>query len=274
MANDVSAPSEIYCGRAYQEAARAAGSLSAELVVISAGLGLVRESDSIPSYSLTVAPGKQDTIQRKLDAERVSPEVWWGVLRQSKPAILGLRGLFQKMDAPLVLLSLSANYARLIKEELSGLADDDVRRLRIFGAGIGEYLPTNLSGSVMPYDARFNGPKSPLKGAMSDFGSRALHHYSQCLLEGTIRGLNASQDHADLSRLMSDWVMPETPVRKKLSDKQVIDFILENWQKTEGRSGFSHRLLRGSGFACEQGRFRDLFKRARLLRETRVEAAQ
>ena len=266
--------SQIYCGRAYREAAHAAKLLSAELAVISAGLGLVRHDSLIPSYSLTVAPGNQDSITKKVSCGRSNPAAWWEVLKGRSKQTIGLDELVRETKPSLVLLALSANYAKLVFDDLEKLSDDEAKGFRIFGAGITEHLPLNLAGSVMPYDARLNGPDSPSKGTMSDFGSRALHHFAKCLDRGSVRAKTTAEDRATLLNMMQKWRTPETPNRESMSDDDVVRFILENWDTTGGRSGVSLRFLRVSGYACEQGRFRDLFRSAREERERCAEGAE
>ena len=259
--------SEIYCGRAFREAAQAVKLLSAEFAVISAGLGLVRYDSLIPSYSLTVAPGNQDSITKKVSCGRSNPAAWWEVLKASSKQIIGLDELVRETKPSLVLLSLSANYAKLVFNDLEKLSDDEAKGFRIFGLGITEHLPSNLAGSVMPYDARLNGPDSPSKGTMSDFGSRALHQFTKCLDQGSVQARNVDEDRAALLNMMHQWRSPETPKREPMRDDDVVRFILDNWDTTGGRSGVSLRLLRDNGYACDQGRFRDLFRSAREERE-------
>src|SRR6185437_15885815 len=44
---------ELYCGRSVTETLQAARGLSAEVVFISAGLGVVSQTDRVPAYNLT-----------------------------------------------------------------------------------------------------------------------------------------------------------------------------------------------------------------------------
>ena len=75
-------------------------------------------------------------------------------------------------------------------------------------------------------------------------------------------GVSLDDDKRFIAKELEAWSVPETPVRKKLSDDDVISFVLQNWGATNGRSGASLRFLRDSGNACEQSRFKDLFKMA------------
>lgn len=258
---------EVYCGRAYREAASAAKKLSAELAVISAGLGVVRAEQQIPSYSLTVSPGSEDTVLDKIKGGGASPDAWWRALQFGRGGVAGVQDVFRGDSTVLVLMCLSASYARLIRDDLMDLSVAETQRVRIFGAGIVGHLPPNLADSVMPYDARLNGPDSPIPGTMSDFASRALHHFAGCLKDGVLSAEQADDDRQKLLGLMRDWRTPNRPMRERMTDEEIVKFILEQWDKTGGRSGDSLRLLRDTGHACEQSRFRDLFRRASHLRD-------
>lgn len=257
---------EVYCGRAYREAATAAKELSAELAVISAGLGVVRADRRIPSYSLTVAPGSEDTVLNKITCDGARPDAWWSALKGKHDEGSGVQDILRSEASKLVFIGLSASYAHLVHDDLKDLSDAEARRVRVFGAGIADHLPAHLAASVMPYDARLNGPDSPIPGTMSDFASRALHHFAWCLRDGVVSAAHAEDDRQRLLRQMTDWRNPNTPVRERMTDEEIVRFIHEHWEETDGRSGASLRLLRDSGHACEQSRFRDLFRSARSVR--------
>lgn len=258
---------EVYCGRAYREASTAARELDAELAVISAGLGVVRASERIPTYSLTVAPGSEDTVLDKITNDGARPDAWWSALKLGQDEGAGVHDVLRSNPSALVLMGLSANYARLIRKDLLDLSGAETQRVRIFGAGITEHLPAHLAASVMPYDARLNGPDSPIPGTMSDFASRALHHYAWCLRDGVLSSADADDDRQKLLTQMTGWRIPNTPVRERMTDEEIMRFIHEHWEETGGRSGASLRLLRDRGHACEQSRFRDLFRSASSRRD-------
>lgn len=260
---------EVYCGRAYREAIYAAKELSAELAVISAGLGVVRANRRIPAYSLTVSSGNEDTILDKITSGEARPDAWWRALKLVQDEVIGLHDVVRGESAELILLALSASYARLVRDDLMNLSVAEAKRFRVFGAGIAEHLPPQLAGSVMPYDVRLNGPDSPIPGTMSDFASRALHHFAKCLKDRVVSARCADDDRQILATLMKTWRLPDAPIRQRMTDDEVVHFIVKHWEKTGGRSGVSLRNLRDSGNACEQSRFRDLFQKARNLRQGR-----
>ena len=260
-------PDELYCGRAFLQGRKAANCLDAELFVISAGYGLVSERDKLAPYSLTVLPGKADSIVRKVPRSEWSPNFWWRMLGGNTPAETNLCALLAQRQFDLILMSLSAGYAHLISDELRRLTPDQKPRLRIFCAGRNQHLPTAVTDNMMPYDARLDGPDSPIKGTMSDFSGRALHHYARCVMDSVVKGMNLAEDKRDLKTMIAGWTPPNRPSRERQTDEEIIAFILNAWCSTGGRLNASLRLLRDSGRACEQKRFRDLFFRAAVQRD-------
>lgn len=253
-------PDHLYCGRAYKEARGASNLLGAELCVVSAGHGIVRQGQAIAPYGLTVASGKRDSVQSKITDADWSVSKWWQALGEYSSAVVSLSDFFREVAAELVLISLSENYAKLLGQELAGLDEGCVQRIRVFGAGLTPHLPTSLQSCLMPYDMRLNGSDSPIRGTMSDFSARALHHFAMDLKCGNLEGRSLADDRRSIARTLEAWSVPDIPVRRKMSDNDVVNFVLENWEKTNGRSGASLRFLRDSGYACEQSRFKGLFK--------------
>lgn len=260
---------DLYCGRAFKEALDAAGGLNADLKVISAGLGIIDQHEEIPSYSVTVAPGYPDSILKRITVGEASPSAWWGALQRELPRARHFHDELNASGATLILTALTEKYAEMIHADLEKLNDEAIGRLRVFGAGIAKHLPKRLAPTVMPYDERLDGPQSPCPGTMSDFGQRALRHFAGLLHSGQILGADLDADRSNLERHMSGWLPRKIPIRTKLSDEEVINFIHASWEKTAGRSQATLRLLRDSGRACEQGRFRDLFHKARAQRQWR-----
>ncbi|WP_236544532.1 hypothetical protein [Roseovarius atlanticus] len=240
----------------------AADLIGAELAILSAGHGIVRENQEIAAYGLTVAPGKSDSIQSKIRDEAWSSAKWWRALGDYAAASISLSEYFEQASADLVLIALSENYATLLSSELASLDEESAQKMRVFGAGLAKHLPANIQHCLMPYDARLNGPQSPINGTMTDFPTRALHHFAMALHEGRLCGRSSAEDRCQVEEMLKGWSAPVIPVRKKMSDQEVISFVLKNWGKTDGRSGATLRLLRDSGNACEQTRFKDLFKHA------------
>ena len=263
---------DLYCGRAFREAADAANLLNADFYLLSAGLGLVSTKELVPSYSLTVAPANEDSIAGHFnDIDTWHPAHWWRALQTHTTMNTNLAQLLRNRGDALVLIALSKHYAKMIGADLAALDDDLVQRLRIFGLGTKPHLAKRLHANIMPYDLRFDGPNNPSQGTRTDFASRALHHFSRALKEGTVEGRDRVQDRETVETLLVGWQAPIIPIRERQTDEEIVSFIILNWQVVDGRSSRMLRFLRDSGLACEQGRFRDLFRQVAVQRPSQQE---
>jgi hypothetical protein len=261
----------LYGGRAFREAANAANLLNANFCVVSAGLGLVSAKELVPSYSLTVAPTTEDSIAGRLEVDAWHPSLWWQALKAHTKINTNLSALLDINNDALVLIALSKHYAKMIGADLAALDDRLVQRLRLFGLGIEPHLAERLHANIMPYDQRFDGPDSPSQGTRTDFATRALHHFSHALKEGTVEGRDRAGDGAIIEALLVGWRKPSIPVRERQTDEEIVTFIDQNWQVVGGRSARMLRFLRDSGLACEQGRFQGLFRHVAERRSSQQE---
>ncbi len=192
----VSMARDLYKGRGFGYAARAAG--SGHLFTISAGLGFLRPDEPVPSYGLTVsASGADDDVFTKVQSRR-SPAAWWSVVnrsRYSSPLQAAFAG-----SGP-VLMAVSAPYLSMIARDLQSLAASDRERLRIFLPGSSPIVPSGFETNLMPYDERLNHPSSPLRGPLTDFAARAALQFVRSILpDMPTAGPTA---HADA---VSDWL--------------------------------------------------------------------
>ena len=183
--------SDLYLGRGFGHARSVERPF-----VISAGLGLVRPEELIPSYSLTVSAGADDIFAR-IDGRR-DPAAWWRAIR-SNPFSCPMDALFEGSD--IVLMALSGPYLAMIAEELEQRPESDLDRLRIFLPGSPRNAPPRLARLVMPYDDRMNSPASELRGPLTDFAARALRDFAGSALEALPDG-NVSQHAAFVSARM------------------------------------------------------------------------
>ena len=252
----------LYGGRSFREAQKAANGLNAGLWIISAGLGLISGNSTVPSYSLTVSPSSKDFVGDKVLESEWAPSNWWEHLKKNNVSNTNFSDLFSTDEDQLVLLSLSKNYVQMIADDLNRLNSCALNRLRIFGYGLKPHLPSRIRPSLMPYDNRLDGLDSPINGTRSDFGARALYHFSQSLLTGQFKGDSSKNDAFAVLESLEGWARPSIPKRVQKSDDDIIDLIRQNWTSVRGQSGLMLRFLRDRlGVACEQGRFRSLFQK-------------
>ena len=253
--------SEVYGGRAFQEARLAAEKVGGRLLIISAGLGAVEASSLIPSYACTVQKGAHDSIAERIEAG-FSTSKWWSGLKETSPYHIDLPATLDGSDG-LVLAALSEGYFELIADDLLQSDKSTLARLRIFTRTPASRLPEELQASVMPYDDRLDGPDSPIKGARSDFAPRAMRHFVENIMPSAKDG--SAQEHADaVGSVLRDWGYLQKVERERLEDNEIIKLIEKHWDAADGSTSKLLRVFRDElKVACEQGRFAMLARKAR-----------
>jgi hypothetical protein len=250
--------SKVYGGRSFQEALTASSVVGTELLVISAGLGLVRASQRVPAYALTVVRGADDDISVKCEG-RFDASEWWTLANARRNTI---SHHVKREQNDLFILGLSRPYVGLVEEDLLALGDADRSRIRIVGLSVGDHLPQELQGSVLPYDSRLDGPNSLWRGTRSDFASRAIRHFVEVILP-KVGMAPVYQHNAAVSEAMASWDRPQNVLRKKCSDDEILSLIQARLESVGQSSSRMLRHLRDvDAIACEQTRFKNLFKRA------------
>lgn len=251
---------DLYAGRGFVEARRAATHLKADLAVVSAGLGLVEATTLAPSYSLTTVSRDADSILAKTES---SAAAWWGALQAASP----FSSSAPEHETGLILAGLSSPYLSMVAEEWSRWPAERLSRLRLFSKERPSGVAEALAPSWMPYDDRLDAAGADLAGTQGDFAQRALRHFATALGGSS----DTVADHDQVLSALDGLQARNTPVRHRLTDEAVLQLIHAHWETVGGRSGAMLRHLRGAlGFACEQGRFKDLFKQAAAAR--RLEA--
>lgn len=256
---------DLYAGRGFQEAVLATRRLGAELFVVSAGLGFIRGSASVPAYACTILANAPDSIADRVGAS-FSAAAWWQQINQASPFAVSLSASVAS-SLGLVCAALSESYVGMIEADLVGLDDQARSRLRLFTAAPLERITPQLRAYVMPYDDRLDGIDSPIRGTLSDFASRALHHFAQAIAVPNDR--RSAAEHADaVRRAAQDWTAPVRIARMRHNDDSLRALLHQHWEAAGGSSSRLLRLFRDQlHIACEQGRF------ATLAREVRTERA-
>ena len=264
---------ELYVGRSIAEAKSVARSLAAELFVVSAGLGLVHESDLVPNYDLTVSSGA-GPLRSALEVGGESIANWWSLLVRQSVTKASLCGLATAVPNRLVLLALPASYLRLVVADLAMIDDGASQRLRIFTSQAGEAeVPPNLKQCVLPYDERLESLEG-YDGTRAEFPQRALRHFVERL-----RGhrLSLHKARAEVTAALDGLRFRVVPVRQRRTDAQIAQLIRQRWNACAGSSTRLHRYLRDEALvACEQSRFRSLWQQVQAehqVREVRTRAA-
>lgn len=255
---------DLYGGRGFQEADAVAKRLRAPLLIVSAGLGLVRSETLVPAYACTVLTNADDSVMARL-TDGSSASDWWRAISAAAPNSSRLGDAVHASDG-LVLAALSDAYIDLIAADIEELSAAAQKRLRLFTRAPLHRIANGLRGMVMPYDDRLDGPDSPVRGTRSDFAGRALRHFADHILSGD--GSGDADEHAScVATAIDDWAYPERHERTRLDDPALSRLIAEHW---DAHGGSSSKLLpffrRELNIACEQGRFAALAREVRNAR--------
>ena len=252
------AAGDLYGGRSITEARHTANSLSAPLHIVSAGHGLLRAEDRIPSYDVTVTPASHNPLYRCLVRLGRSPADWWPALIEVFGVKRSLTRLVTDSPRSLVLLAVPSIYLNLLSRELDSLSDDALSRLRVLTSSYGaSTLSARLQAAVMPYDERLEG-LADYAGTRSDFSQRALRHFVAVLGGHALPLETARQNVREAMRALHK---PILPARERKTDDEIILLLGQNWNRLNGSSTALLRYLRDDALvSCEQSRFRSLHR--------------
>jgi hypothetical protein len=216
----------------------------------SAGYGLIPASAPIHPYAATFATGHADSVPG-------DPAAWWRSLSGWEGPQLGeprtIRALTQACPDALFMLMLSPPYLRACHDDIRAAATKVIRPDRFMLISAGTRYPGDLGAIFLPADARL---QSCLGGTRQALNVRV----GERLLKEGIRS------RIDAANYLSGLLREQPPLtrycRKKLSDEEVMSLIMDELARSPGAS--ASRLLRAfrdSGYACEQGRFGELYRR-------------
>ena len=252
---------EIYGGRSFREARIAADLLDAQMMVVSAGLGLISAEARVPPYACTVLISSPDSIVARVVGDYSVAE-WWRSLGEASPFSQSLQQAALETDG-LICAALSDAYIDMIAAELCALSDDLLTRLRLFTRAPLSRVPPVLRSFVMPYDDRLDGPDSLVRGTRGDFAGRALHHFAQFIVHKNDNRSSSEHSEAVLAAI-AGWRMPTRFDRRRLEDSALLELLREHWQAEQGSTARLLRRFRDHlGVACEQGRFASLAHQVR-----------
>lgn len=252
---------DLYGGRGFREAVTAAELLDAKLLVVSAGLGLIEISASVPAYACTVLADAPDSVRTRVTGS-FSVGGWWEALCQLSPFAIAMRDAVEDTQGP-ICAALSDAYIEMIAGDLLALPAEMLSRLRLCTRAPLDRIPAALRPFVMPYDDRLDGPDSPNRGTRSDFAGRALRHFAE-LTKGDPPGRGAAEHAVAVAGALRGWRMPARVDRVRHDDAALLDLIRAHWNAERGSSSRLLRRFRDDlGIACEQSRFADLARRVR-----------
>jgi hypothetical protein len=242
---------DLYCGEAFCRARGVADEIGCSFFVVSAGLGLVKETTRVPSYDLTVSPSAPESLKDHLKGG-FHPAAWWDAVQEG-PFASALSDL--GCDQGRIVIALTRPYALLIGDALASLLPSARKRLRLIGGGLSSCLPEVLHEQVIHYDARLDVLHP---GTKLNFASRALAHFTR-----KVSGLptrSTLDDQEVIDRALAKMALPVVTVRRRLDDQALCACI-----RSMVRDGFSasralKHLRSELRVACEERRFRRLYE--------------
>jgi hypothetical protein len=248
-ATDLSPASQLYAGRAFQEALSASKAADAKFLIVSAGLGLIAAEAEVPAYDLTLAATSEDAIGKKFKASAAD---WWLAISDERDAA-------EQLGDGLIIAALSRPYLTMVAKQWSAWPEERLARLRLLSKELPRDLPAALARAWMPYDDRLD-EIAGFAGTQADFAQRALHHFVK---EVGRPDLSVQEHQAIVAQSLSNLTPRSIPTRERFDDEAITAMIHRDWDLVGGRSGAMLRHLRdGLLVACEQGRFKLLFKAA------------
>jgi hypothetical protein len=258
-AKDALQAGNLYVGRGFQEARKAANALDAKHFIVSAGLGVVSTDELVPPYSLTITRTSNDCILSKVPTG-VTPTDWWTSLTSG----LSIKREPDKLNFSTVLVALARDYLRMAMPLLEATASTS--NLRIITRSDRSFLPVSLQEHCITYDDRLDGEGSANAGTLSDFVARSARHFAEEILSAHPNG-TVLQHQAIVDQALAAFPKRQIPERQKTSDEEIKRMIEKEWDIVGGRSGKMLRRLRDDLLvACEQSRFKDLFHEVAELR--------
>lgn len=244
-----------------RERARATGR-GVSLWVASAGYGLVSADKALKPYGATFSPNSRDFVGRGRPTLRASEDAraWWSALTRLRgEAPTSIEHLARSAMEDELLVVMSRAYVDACHGDLArAMAVHEQAVLVSAGAGA-----VTGSAGAPEFDARVQGADRPLDGSRVSLNVRVAEH-----LVATVGASPVDRRSADeiIGRLMGELPPPVSYAhRRHVTDEEVRTFVrralAENPEATH--SSLLRKLRDERVWACEQRRFRDLFREVR-----------
>lgn len=241
----------------------------ADLWIASAGYGLIPAEAAIHPYSATFAASGEDSVARPSDGDRCDAlRNWWKGLQALPTPAAGaprsLLALARTLPTAILLVVASPAYIAAMADDLAEARDQlvDARCLIVISSR-GGALPKWLAPHLVPSLAVLT---SVLGGSLGSLHARTAR---RILEEAAAVALRADVLVPRYEQLLKELKRETTPVRQRLSDEKVRNFIRKALTVNSGLTCTAAlRKLRMAGQACEQRRFAGIY--AEVTREGHV----
>ena len=226
--------------------------------VVSAGHGLISVDQPVCSYGATFAAGEADSILAGKSDSKALRE-WWHLLcewrKKLGAEISSVTEIALRYPNEPIVAALSADYLKATFDDLvqarCALADPDL--LILISAGTKPKGP--LANNLVPADARFEHLFGKSRLVLNNKIAALV------LREFKPEQMRAQQVAGHLEKMIRDLPPSSYPSRTRGTDAEVRRF-LEAKLSTIGNPSYTALLkeYRSLGHACEQRRFRALFR--------------
>jgi hypothetical protein len=222
--------------------------------VLSTGYGVVSADQKISPYSATFATRHADSVVRGQGDPHQERQTWIATLAEQEHSLHRPLSRLGQAHEDLYLVVLSRPYLQAVLPELERLRELAGDRLAIVTADCPEMSKAPWWAHWVPSHGALRGV---VRGTMVGLHARVARHLVSQVPPARF-GATALREL--VQELANEAPPITTPTRQPMSDDAVREFI--RGATTTSWSG-ALRELRAGGRACEQGRFRKLFKELR-----------
>lgn len=128
---------DLYAGPRWQASLRIPEAVAprheADLFIASAGLGLIHDTQLVPSYSATFSQGSMDSVVApglSSSGQRTARRQWWAALTRNGPSLRSLAAEYER-----VVLVLSPDYLGAVADDLLEAVATGGSNVLVFGTG-------------------------------------------------------------------------------------------------------------------------------------------
>ncbi len=229
-----------------------------KLWVSSAGYGVVASDSKLVSYSATFSSGHEDSVS-SVDEDEAARK-WWGCATATRNGLgLSVASLTRSEPKSTVLVVASPSYVEAMADDLEASISHVRNRGAVFVISSRVPSGTELESSWIASSGALQGA---MGGALVSLHARVARH----LILATPPRDFVKENLALMTKKLDGEAGPATKrvAGSPMSDDDVFAFIRK---RVAADPKASHtrllRELRESGQACEQGRFRRLFKQVK-----------
>lgn len=244
---------DLYAGRSFHYAKRAAQQTGGRLFIASAGYGLIEESDFIKPYSITVSGAVEDNVLSRTTVG--DAKGWWSVVGGAERHLQSLecsRALF---------VALPIHYIEMLADDLSSVVQKNQCAVVLFVAqGAMAKLPDILHPSVMPYGNALDADDSDLKGTGTDLAQRQLLHFASTIFPKFQKNWSIEDARQAVASFSEKHTARITQKNKQVTDAEIFDAIIKARKSGATSWTAALRFLRRElMIACAQSRFQKIY---------------